>query len=92
MIRPWILVSAILLALIMVLQLTFWYGHLSIPAEYERSVQVAQLVQENQQLQTRNQKLYDQIQALRDNAQATEASAREELGLVKPGEVFYRYK
>ncbi len=90
-IRSWMLLSTVLLAFILVLQLTLWVGPLSIPAAYQQAQKVEQLKEENQQLQNRNQQLYNQIQALRNNAQATEAAAREELGLVKPGEIFYRY-
>jgi len=84
-------VLALLIILIIWLQSSLWLGHSSIFAAYQVSKEVEAQTQENQILEARNQDLFNQIQALKNNAEATEAKAREDLGLVKPGEIYYRY-
>lgn len=86
------LVLALLIILIILLQSTLWLGHSSIFAAYQVQKQVDAQIQENKILQARNQDLLTQIQALKNNAEATEAKAREDLGFVKPGEIYYRYQ
>lgn len=85
------IVLVLLMTLIVLLQSSLWLGHSSIFASYQVSKQVDAQIQENQILAARNQNLFNQIEALKNNAEATEAKAREDLGLVKPGEIYYRY-
>ena len=44
----------------------------------------------NAQLKTRNDKLSAEVEDLKQGSEAIEERARSELGLVKPGETFYR--
>lgn len=44
----------------------------------------------NAKLKDRNQQMYAEIDDLKAGGEAIEEKARNELGLVKPGETFYR--
>ena len=46
----------------------------------------------NARLREENQKLAEQIQRMNDNKKEVEKIAREELGLVKKGEVVYQFE
>ena len=46
--------------------------------------------EENRQLQRRNQELGADVEDLKEGREAVEERARSELGMVKPGEVFYQ--
>lgn len=88
--RTTLSIAAVLLVLIVLMQISLWHGDSSIIGSVSLSHQINKIQVENQKLQKRNQGVYSQIMELRSNAGATEARAREELGLVKPGEIFYR--
>ncbi len=51
--------------------------------------QVAEQKQKNEQLRRSNEKLSADLEDLKTGKEAIEERARSELGLVKPGEVFY---
>jgi len=53
-------------------------------------VQVASQEAENLRLQQRNEALKAEVENLKSGEAAVEERARSELGMVKPGEVFYR--
>lgn len=73
------------------MQWALFHGSMSVGANAKLSHQIKMIKAENKQLFERNKKVYAQVLNLKDNANATEILAREELGLVKPGEIFYRY-
>ena len=81
----------LILILIICLQFSFWRGPLSFSNMRKQAEQVKILEKQNALLQLRNQNLLTQIQGLKNNAEATETAAREDLGLVKPEEIFYRF-
>lgn len=80
----------LLLALLIVLQIRLWYGAGSWPAVRELERTVAGQRSENAALQRRNQALGAEVEDLKQGEAAAEERARSELGLIKPGEVFYR--
>lgn len=88
--RGALFIIAILIVLMVLLQISLWHGESSIPGSIVLKHQIQKITVENDKLMARNQKVYADIQSLRSNSEATEARAREELGLVKPGEIFYR--
>ena len=51
-----------------------------------------EMQQRVEKLDKENQKLVEEINQLRDNPEYIERIAREELGMVKPGEVLYRIR
>ena len=57
-------------------------------AGIRNEMEVQQLV--NKELQERNNKMFAEIEDLRQGLDAIEERARNELGLVKEGETFYR--
>ncbi len=57
-------------------------------ADIRSEIEVQQLV--NSELQERNDKMFAEIEDLRQGLDAIEERARNELGLVKEGETFYR--
>jgi cell division protein FtsB len=81
----------ILLTLLLIyLQYHLWFG----PGSYEEQKRLQQLIvqqqQENAALQQRNDFLAAEVNDLKHGTEAIEERARAELGLIKPGEVFYQ--
>ncbi len=82
-----VLVLALLLA---ALQYKLWYGSGGQDEVLALRAQVAQQAAENRRLQARNDALAAEVADLKSGGPAVEERARSELGLVKPGETFYR--
>jgi cell division protein FtsB len=82
--------ALLLLLLLIGLQLKLWTGNGSMREVDSLRVAVKKQSQENAALQTRNQALAADVHDLKHGDQAVEARARTELGLIKPGEVFYQ--
>jgi len=84
------LLIIILLGLLGILQYQLWLGAGSYP-EHQQLQQLLQQQQlENQQLQNRNALLAIEIADLKQGTAVIEALAREELGMIKPGEIFFQ--
>ena len=76
--------------LILVLQYQLWFQSSGIVTLMHLRSQVAEQEKENAALRARNDLLKEQVAELKSDPEALEAQAREELGLVKEGEVYYR--
>ena len=86
--RIWVLiVLAIVLAL---LQYRFWFGQGNWRQVQELRAQVAEQKLENQKLLRRNRALAAEVQDLKSGVDAVEERARNEMGMIKSGETFYR--
>ena len=83
-------VALVLLLVLIGLQLKLWSGKGSMREVDSLRVQVKQQAEENTKLQQRNQALGADVLDLKNGDQAIEARARTELGLIKPGELFYQ--
>ena len=84
-------VLLLLLALLLAgLQYTFWLGSGGQHEVAEVRQQVATQQAENLRLQERNDALAAEVEDLKSGEAAVEERARSELGMVKPGETFYR--
>nr|WP_228735292.1 cell division protein FtsB [Xanthomonas euvesicatoria] len=81
------LVLAVLLAW---LQYRFWFGPGNSGEVMMLEAQVAHQTQDNEGLHQRNQALAAEVKDLKDGEAAIEERARSELGMIKPGETFYR--
>nr|WP_255626359.1 cell division protein FtsB [Xanthomonas sp. NCPPB 1067] len=81
------LVLAVLLAW---LQYRFWFGPGNSGEVMMLEAQVAHQTQDNEGLRQRNQALAAEVKDLKDGEAAIEERARSELGMIKPGETFYR--
>jgi cell division protein FtsB len=84
------LLSLALLLLFAVLQYALWSGKNGI-TDYQRvSAEIMTQTQVNTKLHERNQEMFAEIDDLRQGLDATEERARNELGMIKEGETFYR--
>lgn len=72
------------------LQYRLWLGKHSIPDYQSLKQEVQQLESRNAKLTQRNNLLKADIEDLRIGLDAIEERARNELGLIKQGETFYR--
>lgn len=83
-------ITALLLILLALLQYRLWFGKHSIPDYLKMRTELDKHVQHNQNLQQRNSLLMADIKDLKIGLESMEERARHELGLIKPGETFYR--
>ena len=84
-------VLLLLLALLLAgLQYTLWLGSGGHREVAGLQQQVATQLAENLRLQERNDALAAEVEDLKSGEAAVEERARSELGMVKPGETFYR--
>lgn len=81
---------ALLLLLAGWLQLKLWWGDGGLSEARALQARVATQREENVRLQQRNDALGAEVEDLKSGEAAIEDRARSELGMVKPGEVFYR--
>lgn len=78
------------IVLLAVLQHRLWMGDNSLTEYFQLQHQIAEQTASNSQLQQRNNALKAEITDLRSGTEAIEERARNELGLIKKGETFYR--
>lgn len=83
-------VSAVLLCLLIMLQYRLWFGKNSVPDYLSMQQEVEQQRIQNANLQQRNSLLKADIDDLKIGLDAAEERARNDLGLIKQGETFYR--
>lgn len=76
--------------LLLGLQYRLWFGKNSVQDYLQLKRQVEEQRAFNAELKERNQVLYAEIDALREDLDAVEERARNELGLVKKDETFFR--
>ncbi|MCL1147838.1 cell division protein FtsB [Shewanella sp. 10N.261.52.F9] len=80
----------VLIALLAMLQYRLWLGEKSLAESFHLQEQIKLQQQSNAQLVARNQVLREEINDLRSGTEALEERARNELGMVKDGETFFR--
>lgn len=83
-------VTALLLTLFCLLQYRLWFGKNSVPDVMTMKDEVATQMIQNANLRQRNSLLKADIHDLKIGLEAAEERARNELGLIKQGETFYR--
>ena len=84
------LLVVLLVALWIALQVRLWSGPNG-RAEFDRlAASVAAQARENERLELRNDALAAEVEDLKLGEDAVEERARAELGMIRPGEVFYR--
>lgn len=83
-------IALILILLLIGLQLKLWTGSGSMREVDTLRVAVKKQADDNAKLLQRNQAVGADVLDLKHGDQAVEARARTELGLIKPGEVFYQ--
>ncbi len=77
-------------ALLGLLQYRLWWGQNSLPESFQLQEQIQLQRESNAKLIERNQVLKEEILDLRRGTEALEERARNELGMVKQGETFFR--
>ena len=84
----WLIVG--LIALLIGLQTRLWFGQGGRPEVKHLRERVAAQRSENAELRKRNEALAAEVDDLKSGTEASEERARSELGMIKPGEVFYQ--
>jgi cell division protein FtsB len=84
------LVLVALVALLAFLQYRLWLGEGGRRSVAALRQQVEQQARENEGLKLRNAALAAEVEDLKSGEAAVEERARSELGMIKPGETFYR--
>ena len=79
-----------LVALLAWLQWRLWFGNGGQREVQALRAQVAAQAHENEGLKQRNEALAAEVRDLKSGEAAVEERARSELGMIKPGETFYR--
>jgi cell division protein FtsB len=86
--RWWVL--ALLLLAFAALQAKLWWGEGGLGEARQLDLRVSDQRAENARLQQRNDALSAEVEDLKSGEAAVEDRARSELGMIKPGETFYR--
>ena len=84
------IVLLLLLVLLAWLQYRLWFGNGGQREVGTLQRQVQQQARDNAGLQQRNDALAAEVEDLKSGEAAVEERARNELGMIKPGETFYR--
>ena len=80
-----------LLGLLVLLQYRLWFAEGGFAEAARLDEQLEQAEAENAALQARNKKLTAEVIALQNGSEAVEKNARENLGLIKEGEVYFQF-
>ena len=84
------LITAFLCIILMLLQYRLWFGKNSVPDYYDLKVELERQELANTKLKQRNKLLYADTDDLKSGTEAIEERARNELGMIKEGETFFR--
>lgn len=76
--------------LFVMLQVGLWFGDGSMPEVWRLNAAIDKQQAENQALRARNAALAAEVRDLKRGLESVEQRAREELGMIREGEVFYR--
>ncbi len=88
--KPTALVFVLLIALLALLQYKLWFSPDGVAQFWKLKHNIAEINKENSALQERNSHMAAEVKDLKQGDEAIEERARDDLGLVKPGEVFYQ--
>ena len=88
--RPLRILAMLLLVLLAWLQYRLWFGEGGASATGALQTKVERQAVENRGLRQRNDQLAAEVENLKSGEAAAEERARSELGMIKPGETFYR--
>jgi cell division protein FtsB len=84
------ILAGILGALLLLVQYPLWLGKGGWLRVWDLDGQLAGAQRRNEQLELRNGALEAEVRDLKQGQEAIEERARYELGLIKPGEVFFQ--
>lgn len=83
-------ITIVLLIFLVLLQYRLWFGKNSVPDYLALEDEVARQKIDNDKLRQRNKLLYADTDDLKSGSEAVEERARNELGMIKNGETFFR--
>jgi cell division protein FtsB len=83
-------ITVLLLIFIILLQYRLWFGKNSVPDYLALESEVQRQISDNDKLKRRNKLLYADTDDLKSGVEAIEERARNELGMIKEGETFFR--
>lgn len=81
-------VPALLIALLVIVHAQLWIGRGSLPSVNEMQRRLSAQAASNTQAQADNERLAAEVKDLREGLEMVEEKARQELGMVKPNEIF----
>jgi len=84
------LISLLLIVFLALLQYRLWFGKHSVPDYLTLKEEMQRQNSANNILKQRNKLLYADIDDLKSGLEAIEERARNELGMIKEGETFFR--
>ena len=84
-------ITATLVLLLCVLQYKLWFDQGGLPDVWHLQKKLTVQEQKNVNLRLRNSGLEAEVVELKAGTAALEARARGDLGMVKPGEVYYQF-
>jgi cell division protein FtsB len=90
LLRNLLILLVLLLGLLAWLQVRLWFGNGGEREVAALQAQVLRQEHENAGLRQRNEALAAEVEDLKSGEAAAEERARSELGMIKPGETFYR--
>lgn len=82
--------ATVLIVLLALLQYRLWFGKNSWPDYLLLKKEIVSQSAENKALKAKNKLQYKEIKDLKNGLDAIEERARNQLGLIKEGETFYR--
>jgi len=82
--------SGLLLVFLILLQYRLWFGKNSVPDYLSLEEEITRQHADNDKLHQRNKLLYADTDDLKSGVEAIEERARNELGMIKDGETFFR--
>ena len=85
------LVPVVLLALLAALHAQLWLGRGSLPRVHEMQRQINDQKVANAQASQANERLASEVHDLKEGLDMVEDKARNELGMVKQGEIYVQY-
>ena len=82
--------TVILFVALILLQYRLWFGKNSVPDYFTLQDEITRQQFDNEKLKQRNKLLYADTDDLKLGLEAIEERARNELGMIKEGETFFR--
>jgi cell division protein FtsB len=83
-------ITVLLFIFLVLLQYRLWFGKNSVPDYLALEAEVQRQQLDNDKLKHRNKLLYADTDDLKSGVEAIEERARNELGMIKEGETFFR--
>jgi cell division protein FtsB len=84
-------IPGLLITLLLVLHAQLWFGRGSVPQVNSMKQQVRLQEAENREAQFRNDQIANEVRDLKEGLGMVEELARQDLGMVKPNEIFVQF-